>query len=322
MDYAIQAEGLRKRYGDTEAVAGVDLAVPTGTITGVLGPNGAGKTTTVRMLATLLRPDGGRAEICGFDVVRQAREVRHRIGLTGQYAAVDQKLTGRENLQLIGVLQRLGRRNAKQRAAELLERFDLTEAADRLSGTYSGGMRRRLDLAASLIADPAVLFLDEPTTGLDPVSRLDLWAMIRAEVDRGLTVLLTTQYLEEADQLADRIAVVDKGVVIAGGTPEELKRQVGEERLDVTLAHVTDGLAVANALSRVSSSEPTVSPDGRTVSLTLAGGVLGISTAVSALHDAGVEIVDLAVRRPTLDDVFIALTGNRQVEPTLEKSPA
>ncbi|MFD1147733.1 ATP-binding cassette domain-containing protein [Saccharothrix hoggarensis] len=308
MDYAIHAEGLRKRYGDTEAVAGVDLAVPAGTIMGVLGPNGAGKTTTVRMLATLLRPDAGRATVAGYDVVTQAKEVRGKIGLTGQYAAVDQKLTGRENLHLIGVLHRLGRRGAGARAEELLARFDLTEAADRLSGTYSGGMRRRLDLAASLLADPAVLFLDEPTTGLDPVSRLDLWAMIRAEVDRGLTVLLTTQYLEEADQLADRVAVVDKGVVIADGTPQELKRKVGHDRLDVTVAHAADGLVVADAFTRAISSTSSVSPDGLTVSLTLTGDST-VSAAVSALHGAGVDLVDLAVRRPTLDDVFIALTG-------------
>ncbi|MBC6447457.1 ATP-binding cassette domain-containing protein [Actinokineospora xionganensis] len=325
MEFAIQAEELRKRYGDTEAVAGVSLAVPTGTIMGVLGPNGAGKTTTVRMLATLLSPDSGRATVCGYDVVGQAREVRRKIGLTGQYAAVDERLTGRENLHLIGVLHRLGKRGAKARATELLERFDLVEAADRLSRTYSGGMRRRLDLAASLLADPTVLFLDEPTTGLDPVSRRDLWTMIRAEVDRGLTVLLTTQYLEEADQLADRIAVIDKGLVIAEGTPEELKRKVGQERLDVTVADAADGAVMASALARATTSVPTVSDDGRTVSLTLVGGVLGISTALSALNDARVDVVDLAVRRPTLDDVFISLTGpqrDAEQERALERSTA
>ncbi|UVS80628.1 ATP-binding cassette domain-containing protein [Actinokineospora sp. UTMC 2448] len=319
MDHAIRAEGLRKRYGDNQAVDGVDLLVPAGTILGVLGPNGAGKTTTVRMLATLLPPDDGHAVVAGHDVTKDPKAVRTKIGLTGQYAAVDQRLTGRENLYLIGVLHRLGRRAAKARADEMIERFGLAEAADRLSRTYSGGMRRRLDLAASLLADPAVLFLDEPTTGLDPASRNDLWAMIRSEVAGGLTVLLTTQYLEEADQLADRVAVIDKGHVIADGTPDELKRKVGEERLDVTVAHAADAPAVAAALARATTVSPTVTPDGRTVSMTVPGGMLGIPTAMAALGEARVEIVDLAVRRPTLDDVFLALTGGARA---MERSAA
>ena len=313
MDYAIRAEGLRKRYGDKQAVDGVDLLVPSGSILGVLGPNGAGKTTTVRMLATLLPPDEGHAEVAGHDIVTEAKAVRSRIGLTGQYAAVDERLTGRENLYLIGVLQRLGRRGAKARADELIERFGLTEAAGKLSRTYSGGMRRRLDLAASLLAKPAVLFLDEPTTGLDPASRNDLWDMIRTEVACGLTVLLTTQYLEEADQLADRVAVVDHGQVIADGTPEELKRKVGAERLDVTVAHAADAPAVVSALASATTEVPVIGDDGRTVSMTLPGGPLGIPTAMAALAEARVELADLAVRRPTLDDVFLALTGGGRV---------
>ncbi|MFJ4283512.1 ATP-binding cassette domain-containing protein [Streptomyces massasporeus] len=311
METAISAQGLRKRYGDHQALAGIDLSVPTGTVLGVLGPNGAGKTTTVRILATLLEPDEGSAVVAGYDLATQPREVRASIGLTGQYAAVDERLTGRENLQLIGVLLHLGRRGARQRAAELLERFDLVDAADRQAKTYSGGMRRRLDLAASLVARPPVLFLDEPTTGLDLTSRLTLWDMIREQVAGGVTVLLTTQYLEEADQLADRIAVIDKGLVIADGTPDELKRKVGGERLEVSVSDAADLAAVARCLADVVPGEPAVDREGRTVSVPLEGGMRTIAAAAVGLEALGLEPEDFAVHRSSLDDVFLALTGQR-----------
>ncbi len=309
MGMAIQAEGLRKRYERTEALGGVDLAVPEGTVLGLLGPNGAGKTTTVRMLATLLEPDGGRAEVAGFDVVRQPREVRRRIGLAGQYAAVDEHLTGRENLTLIGTLLHLGRRAARTRADELLHRFDLTHAADRPARTYSGGMRRRLDLAACLVATPSVLFLDEPTTGLDPVSRMALWTVVRELVADGVTVLLTTQYLEEADYLADRVTVIDTGRVIADGTPDELKRKVGEERLEISVARPEGVAAAVTALRSVSADEPSVDRDGGLISIPLSDGMGGLASAALALRHEGVEVADFALRRPTLDDVFVTLTG-------------
>ncbi|MFE3187071.1 ATP-binding cassette domain-containing protein [Streptomyces violascens] len=306
---AIQADGLRKRYKQHEALSGVDLAVPSGTVFGLLGPNGAGKTTTVRTLATLSEPDGGRAEVAGFDVVRQPREVRRRIGLAGQYAAVDELLTGRENLVLIGRLLHLGRRAARERATRLLSRFDLTEAADRPAHTYSGGMRRRLDLAVCLVTTPSVLFLDEPTTGLDPVSRMALWTAVRELVADGVTVLLTTQYLDEADALADRIAVVDTGRVIAEGTPDELKRKVGDERLEVEVARPDELSAAVTALRRMSADEPSVDLERRMVSIALGDGMTGIANAATALREEGVEVVDFALRRPTLDDVFVTLTG-------------
>ncbi|MGW1867794.1 ATP-binding cassette domain-containing protein [Streptomyces mauvecolor] len=309
MSMAIQADGLRKRYKQHEALSGVDLAVPSGTVFGLLGPNGAGKTTTVRMLATLAEPDGGRAEVAGFDVVRRPHEVRRRIGLAGQYAAVDELLTGRENLVLIGRLLHLGGRAARQRAAELLARFDLTDAADRPAHTYSGGMRRRLDLAVCLVTRPSVLFLDEPTTGLDPVSRMALWNAVRELVADGVTVLLTTQYLDEADALADRIAVVDTGKVIAEGTPDELKRKVGDERLEVEVARPDEVSAAVTALRRISADEPSVDPERRLVSISLGDGMTGIANAATALRQEGVEVVDFALRRPTLDDVFVTLTG-------------
>ncbi|MFI9382017.1 ATP-binding cassette domain-containing protein [Kutzneria sp. NPDC052558] len=309
MDYAIWAEGLRKRYGDHEALTGVDLAVPAGTVLGVLGPNGAGKTTTVRTLATLLRPDSGQAKVAGYDVLTQPREVRRRIGLAGQYAAVDELLTGRENLVLLGTLLRLGRKRARERSTELLERFELTDAADRPAGTYSGGMRRRLDLATCLIADPPVVFLDEPTTGLDPTSRVLLWRMVREQVAVGTTVLLTTQYLEEADQLADSIVVIDTGRVIAEGTPDELKRKVGEEWLEVSVAQPTQRAAALAALARISVGEPTVSADSGAITAQLPAGMGAVSAAAAALGEAGVEVVDFALRRPSLDDVFFTLTG-------------
>ncbi|MGX1852817.1 ATP-binding cassette domain-containing protein [Streptomyces sp. NPDC055299] len=309
METAIRAEGLRKRFKDHQALDGVDLSVATGTVLGLLGPNGAGKTTTVRVLSTLLAPDGGRAEVAGFDVARQPAEVRRRIGLAGQYAAVDGLLTGRENLVLIGVLLHLGRRAARQRAEELLARFDLTGAADRPTRTYSGGMRRRLDLAACLVAAPSVLFLDEPTTGLDPVSRMSLWSAVRELVADGVTVLLTTQYLEEADYLADRIAVVDTGRVIAEGTPDDLKRSVGPDRLEIRV--VGDG-AVGDALTALgtdAAEEPAVDPEKGVISLRLVDGMGTIAAAATALEKAGVTVADFAVRRPTLDDAFAELTG-------------
>ncbi|MFE9508861.1 ATP-binding cassette domain-containing protein [Streptomyces sp. NPDC006643] len=306
---AIQAEGLYKHYGQARAIDGVDLAVPAGTVLGLLGPNGAGKTTTVRMLSTLLEPDGGYARVAGFDVVRQAAEVRRRIGLAGQYAAVDDVLTGRENLVLIGTLVHLGRRAARDRAAHLLDLLDLAGAADRPARTYSGGMRRRLDLAACLVATPSVLFLDEPTTGLDPVSRMALWSVVRELVSDGVTVLLTTQYLEEADFLADRIAVIESGRVIAEGTSDELKRKVGEERLEVSVARVEGIAGAVAALGRAATGEPTVDTGRRTVSVALDGGMESIASVAKELHHEGVDVADFALRRPTLDDVFVTLTG-------------
>ncbi|QUQ65772.1 ATP-binding cassette domain-containing protein [Kutzneria sp. CA-103260] len=314
MDYAIWAEGLRKRYGDHEALTGVDLAVPAGTVLGVLGPNGAGKTTTVRTLATLLRPDSGQAKVAGYDVLTQPREVRRRIGLAGQYAAVDELLTGRENLVLLGTLLRLGRKRARERSTELLERFELTDAADRPAGTYSGGMRRRLDLATCLIADPPVVFLDEPTTGLDPTSRVLLWRMVREQVAVGTTVLLTTQYLEEADQLADSIVVIDTGRVIAEGTPDELKRKVGEEWLEVSVAQPAQRAMALAALAKVSVGEPSASADSGVITAQLPAGMGAVAAAATALSDAGVEVVDFALRRPSLDDVFFTLTGKSSGE--------
>jgi ABC-2 type transport system ATP-binding protein len=310
MNVAIQAEGLRKRYKETEALRGVDLSVPAGTVLGLLGPNGAGKTTAVRVLATLLDPDGGHATVAGFDVVKQPREVRRRIGFAGQYAAVDELLTGRENLVLLGKLLHLGRRGAARRAEHLLARFELTEAADRPLRTYSGGMRRRLDLAGCLVADPEVLFLDEPTTGLDPASRITLWTTVRGLVADGVTVLLTTQYLEEVDFLADQIVVIDAGLVVAEGTPDELKRKVGEERLEVRVA--PDRLAAAVAvLSRIAVEAPTADETKGIVALQLQDGMHGVADAAAALRDADITLTDFAVRRPTLDDVFLNLVGTR-----------
>ncbi|MBL1118512.1 ATP-binding cassette domain-containing protein [Streptomyces sp. 110] len=305
----IEAEGIRKRYGDQEALRGVDLSVPAGTLLGLLGPNGAGKTTTVRVLATLLEADAGRASVAGYDVSTHPREVRRRIGLTGQYAALDERLTGRENLQLIGVLHRLGRRGAKTRADVLLDRLDLGQVAARPVKTYSGGTRRRLDLAASLIAGPKVLFLDEPTTGLDPTSRLILWDMIREQLAGGVTVLMTTQYLEEADQLADRIAVIDGGRVIADGTSDELKAKVGGERLEVTVQDDAAIPAAVTALREVTAMEPAVERNGRTLSVSLRDQLKTVAEAASALDAAQVRPIGFAVRRPSLDDVFLALTG-------------
>lgn len=317
---AILAEGLQKRFGQTQALRGLDLAADEGTVLGVLGPNGAGKTTAVRILATLLQPDAGHAEVAGLDVVRQAEELRSRIGLAGQYAAVDELLTGRENLEMFGRLYHLPGADARRRAVELLERFNLTEAAGRIVKTYSGGMRRRLDLAASLIVAPPVLFLDEPTTGLDPRGRTDMWDVISGLVADGTTVLLTTQYLEEADLLAHQIVVVDHGRVIARGTSDELKAQVGGERLEITVARGSDLDAAVRVLSSYASGDLHVDADHRRVVVPVANGSRLLPNAVRDLDGAGLQLDDLALRRPTLDDVFLALTGHEAEETPGEPS--
>jgi ABC-2 type transport system ATP-binding protein len=309
---AILAEGLRKSYGKTLALDGLDLHVEEGTILGLLGPNGAGKTTAVRILTTLLSPDAGQAEVAGLDVVQQPDELRSRIGLTGQYAAVDEYLTGRENLEMVGRLYHLPKKQARRRADELLERFDLVDAASRLVKTYSGGMRRRLDFSASLVFSPPVLFLDEPTTGLDPRSRLAMWDIIGELVSGGTTLLLTTQYLDEADRLADRIAVVDAGRVIAEGTSGELKARVGGERLEITVAQ-GDGLEdAARVLERDTHGDGGVRVDAERGYLvaTVVGGAGLLAAVVRDLDTAGVRVDELGLHRPTLDDVFLTLTGH------------
>ncbi|OJU83671.1 MAG: daunorubicin/doxorubicin resistance ABC transporter ATP-binding protein DrrA [Solirubrobacterales bacterium 70-9] len=313
---AIEAEGLAKSYGEVRALDGVDLTAPTGTVLGLLGPNGAGKTTAVRILTTLLPADGGSARVAGLDVATEAPKLRGRIGLAGQYAAVDENLTGFENLQMVGRLYHLPKGEPKARAAELLERFDLADAGGRLVRTYSGGMRRRLDLAAALVARPPVLFLDEPTTGLDPRSRIGLWETIEGRVAEGTTVLLTTQYLDEADRLADRISVIDHGRVIAEGSADELKDQVGGESLEVTLEAAAEADAAIAALAEVAAARPQL--DGVVLTVPVAERKGTIALAVERLNAAGVGIDDISMRRPTLDDVFLKLTGHAAEDPEAE----
>ena len=315
----IEVHGLVKNYGDVRALDGIDLEAQPGMVLGVLGPNGAGKTTAVRVLTTLLAPDAGTARVAGLDVVADAHQLRKQIGLAGQYAAVDDNLTGVENLVMVGRLYGERRASARRRAQELLERFDLVEAGDRIAKTYSGGMRRRLDLAAALVARPPVLFLDEPTTGLDPRSRIDLWETIEQLVADGTTVLLTTQYLDEADRLADRIAVIDRGRVIAEGTADELKRRVGGERLEVHLVHQEEVFAAMVALEEM-AAEPPQGDDGL-VRLTVSERSGAVMDAALRLSRAGVRVDDIAVRRPTLDDVFLSLTGHHAAEPSEPESP-
>ncbi len=311
-DASIRVRGVSKRFGDVRALDGVDLEAETGTVLGLLGPNGAGKTTAVRVMTTLLKPDAGEIRVAGVDALRQAAELRERIGLAGQYAAVDENLTGAENLTMVGRLYGMPRAAAKARAAELLERFDLTDASGRPARGYSGGMRRRLDLAAALVARPPVLFLDEPTTGLDPRSRLALWETIERLVAEGTTVLLTTQYLDEADRLADRIAVIDRGTVIADGTSDELKDRVGGERLEIHLSDPAQAPAVGDALAPMAAEAP-FSEDG-VVKLAVRQRAGAIVEAVRRLDEAGVGVDDVGLKRPTLDDVFLTLTGHAAEE--------
>ena len=317
-DHIIEARGLMKRYGDVVALDGLDLAIPEGTVLGLLGPNGAGKTTAVSILTTLLRPDSGTATVAGADVVKAPGAVRKLIGLSGQYAAVDEYLTGFENLDLIGRLYRMGAKRSKARARELLERFSLDFAADRPVKTYSGGMRRRLDLAGALVAEAKVLFLDEPTTGLDPRSRVELWDVIRELVSRGSTLLLTTQYMEEADQLADDIVVIDQGSKIAHGTSNELKSMVGGERIEISLPSGSDVNAALQVLARFSVGEPYVKE--RTVIAPVSGGARTFTHALRALDSAGIELADVGLRKPTLDDVFLSLTGHATEDATAATS--
>ncbi|WP_459644703.1 ATP-binding cassette domain-containing protein [Kineococcus sp. NUM-3379] len=306
---AVVARGLAKRYGEVEALAGVDLAVPEGTVLSLLGPNGAGKTTTVRILTTLLVPDAGSATVAGVDVLGDPREVRRRIGLSGQYAAVDENLTGFENLDMVGRLYHLGRRRSRERARELLELFRLTDAADRPAKTYSGGMRRRLDLAGALVADPQVLFLDEPTTGLDPRSRLDMWDLLSEMVRGGATLLLTTQYLEEAERLADSIVVIDHGRVIARGTADELKQQVGGERIEVVVQDDAEIETARATLQALAVGEVALERQARRLTSPVTGGAAVLIESLRRLDAAGVHVLDAGLRRPTMDDVFLTLTG-------------
>jgi ABC-2 type transport system ATP-binding protein len=308
---AVRADGLVKRFGKTAALDGIDLEVRSGSVVGLLGPNGAGKTTAVRILATLLRPDGGRAEVAGHDVVRQAAQVRRRIGLVGQNAAVDEILSGWQNLVMFGRLYHLGRRDAQRRADELLEHFGLADTGRKPVKQYSGGMRRRLDLAASLILAPDVLFADEPTTGLDPRGRNEVWASIRALVRDGTTVVLTTQYLDEADQLADQICVIDTGRVIAYGSPDRLKSQVGGDRVDVVVRNADQLTATAALVSRAAEAEAEVDPDARRVSAPVRDRMTVMTAVLGGLGGLGITPEDVAVRRPTLDEVFMQLTGHR-----------
>jgi ABC-2 type transport system ATP-binding protein len=321
---AIVAEGLQKRYGggsgdQVRALDEFDLTVPYGTVYGLLGPNGAGKTTAVKVLSTLVRLDGGRATVAGRDVAREPREVRRHIGLAGQHAAVDEVLTGRQNLEMFGRLFHLGARRARTRAVELLEHFDLVAAADKGVKQYSGGMRRRLDIAASMLVAPKVMFLDEPTTGLDPRGRNEVWAAVRSLVADGTTVMLTTQYLEEADQLAERIAVIEHGRVIADDTPEALKDMLGGDRIEVVIRDLHDLPAALKAVARVSSSEPEADDENRRVHAPVSNRVAALTQVARSLEDDGVEVEDIGLRRPTLDEVFLQLTGRPADEKTSEE---
>ena len=311
MEHAIVAEGMRKRYGGAMALDGFDLTVAQGTVCGLLGPNGAGKTTAVSILSTLLRLDGGWARVAGFDVAREAEQIRYRIGLLGQHAAVDEILSGRQNLVLFGRLYHLGPGAARRRADDLLARFGLADTGSKPVKQYSGGMRRRLDLAASLIMAPQVLFLDEPTTGLDPRGRAEVWEAVRGLVAGGTTVLLTTQYLEEADQLADTIAIIDSGRVVASGTPDHLKGAIGGDRLALVVRHAEDVAAAAGVVERVSGATAEVERDTRRVSAPVRDRVAALTDTLRALAAAGIAVEDIALRRPTLDEVFMELTGHR-----------
>ncbi len=310
-DDVVVTEGLTKHFGATAALDGLDLRVPPGVVYGLLGPNGCGKTTTVRVLATLAVSDGGRALVAGFDVSREPTEVRRRIGLVGQQAAVDERLPGRLNLVMFGRLFHLGERGARRRADELLERFDLTAAGNRLVSTYSGGMRRRLDLAASLIVSPRLLLLDEPTTGLDPRGRNEVWDSVRELTETGTSVLLTTQYLDEADHLAQRVAVMDAGRVIAEGTPDQLKRQVGTDHLEIVLHHPADLRLASSVLGQALSQPSHVDPVRRRVSVPITDGFSSLAAAVAQLEQAHLGVEDVTLRRSTLDDVFLRLTGHQ-----------
>ncbi len=324
--HAIEARGLVKRYGDTVALAGVDITVPTGTVTAVLGPNGAGKTTAVRLLTTLADPTAGTAVVAGHDVATEPTEVRRRIGLAAQDATIDPLLTGRENLVMIGELHQLSRREAKARAGQLLDQFSLTDAADRVTSGYSGGMRRRLDLAATLVARPQVLFLDEPTTGLDPRARNELWAVLDTLVGSGTTLLLTTQYLEEADRLADDILVVDHGRIIAQGDARSLKRQIGGDNIGLVVTDPARLDEAAALLARTTRGEPVVDRPVRSATAPTTDGVAALAATANALADAGIAVEDLGLRQPTLDEVFLTLTGlpieaaDDDTAPTLEEA--
>lgn len=313
-EFAVEAHGLTKHYGDVVALDGLDLSVPTGTVLGLLGPNGAGKTTAVSILTTLIAPNSGTAYVAGVDVVNEPQQVRSLIGLSGQYAAVDEHLTAMENLEMIGCLYGMRRREARKKANELIERFRLSDSANRPLKTFSGGMRRRIDLAGALLADPPVLFLDEPTTGLDPRSRGELWEAIRERVDLGTTVVLTTQYLEEADQLANEIVVIDHGRAIAQGTSQELKRRIGGEHLDVHLALLTDLARVEDIIRPFAIGAVRIEEHDALISIPVAKGVEALGAVMAELSTQNVEILDIGLRRPTLDDVFMELTGHKSEE--------